>query len=69
MHRSCTAGFLFGLYFQRADEVRIGSLVGKGTNWLLRVQKTNAPVVAAPPTVVALSTLLMRSILCWFGVT
>lgn len=66
MHMSCKAGLLFGLYFRKAGELRIGSLVGKGTNWLLRVQRANAPAVAAPPTTVVLSALLMKPNFLWF---
>lgn len=66
MHRSFTAGLLFGLYFQRVGELRIRSLVGKGRNWQLRVQIANAAAMAAPPTTAVLSALLMRPILLWF---
>jgi len=32
MHKSRTAGLLFGLYLRSTEELRIGSVVGKGTN-------------------------------------
>lgn len=58
--KSCVVGLLLGLNFWKPADLKIASEVDRGTNFVLRVSKKKAPVVAvAPKTVVFISFLMI----------